>query len=46
MPEGLRITVLDLETLIAVKEQVGGEKDAAVLPILRQTLIETRKRTR
>jgi predicted nucleotidyltransferase len=44
--EGLRILVLDLETIIALKEQLGGEKDAAMLPVLRQTLIETRKRTR
>jgi hypothetical protein len=44
--EGLRIPVLDLETIIALKEQLGGEKDTAMLPILRQTLIEARKRTR
>lgn len=44
--EGLRIPVLDLETLIAIKEQLGGEKDVAMLPILRQTLIEARKKTR
>ncbi len=36
----LRIRVLDLETLIQTKEETGGEKDAAVLPILRQTLNE------
>ena len=36
----LRIRVLDLETLIQTKEEVAGEKDAAALPILRQTLIE------
>lgn len=35
---GLKISVLDLETLIAVKEEVGGEKDLAVLPILRSVL--------
>jgi hypothetical protein len=40
--EGLRIRVLDLETLIAIKE-LGGEKDRAVLPILRRTLEEKRK---
>ena len=28
----LRIRVLDLETLIQTKEEIGGEKDAAVLP--------------
>jgi hypothetical protein len=36
--------VLDLETLIAVKEEVGGEKDRAVLPVLRRTLEESRLR--
>ena len=41
--EGLRIRVLDLETLIAIKEEVGGEKDLAVLPVLRRTLEEKRK---
>jgi predicted nucleotidyltransferase len=41
--EGLRIRVLDLETLIAIKEQLGGEKDRAALPILRRTLEEKRK---
>ena len=39
----LRIRVLDLETQIAVKEEVGAEKDLAVLPILRRTLEERRK---
>lgn len=41
--EGLSIRVLDLETLIAVKEELGGEKDRAVLPTLRRTLEEKRK---
>ncbi len=41
---GVRIQVLDLETLIALKEQLAGEKDRAVLPILRRTLEEKRKR--
>jgi hypothetical protein len=36
--EGLRIKVLDLATLIMAKEQLGGEKDRAALPILRETL--------
>jgi len=40
--EGLRIRVLDLETLIAIKEELAGEKDRAVLPILRRTLEEKR----
>ncbi|HTT61215.1 MAG TPA: hypothetical protein VMG35_05220 [Bryobacteraceae bacterium] len=42
--EGLRVHVLDLETLIAVKEEVGGEKDLAVLPIMRRTLEEKQRR--
>jgi len=41
---GTSVRVLDLETLIAVKEDLGGEKDRAVLPVLRRTLAETRKR--
>ena len=40
----LSIRVLDLETQIVVKEEVGGEKDQAALPILRRTLEELRKR--
>lgn len=42
--EGVRIRVLDLETYIALKEELHGEKDRAVLPVLRQTLRERRKR--
>lgn len=38
--EGLRVRLLDLETLIETKEAVGYEKDLAVLPILRRTLEE------
>jgi hypothetical protein len=41
---GLRVRVLSLEAQIAVKEEVGGEKDAAVLPLLRRTLEESRRR--
>src|ERR1700733_4859410 len=41
--EGVRIRVLDLETLIALKEELGGEKDRAMLPILRRTLEEKRR---
>jgi predicted nucleotidyltransferase len=44
--DGLRIRVLDLETLIAIKEQLGGEKDRAALPILRRTLEEKRLQDR
>ena len=41
--DGLRIQVLDLGTLIEIKEQLGGEKDIAVLPVLRQTLKELKR---
>ena len=41
--DGLRIRVLDLETLIAIKEELGGEKDRAVLHTLRRTLEEKKK---
>jgi hypothetical protein len=42
--EGLRIRVLDLPTIIALKEELRGEKDLAVLPILRRTLQEKQRR--
>jgi len=42
--EGVRIKVLDLETLIVLKEQLGGDRDRAMLPILRRTLEERRKK--
>ena len=42
--EGFGIRVLDLETIIAVKEQLGEEKDMATLPILRQTLKELNRK--
>src|ERR1700688_1909953 len=32
--EGIGVRVLDLETLISIKEQLPSEKDLAVLPIL------------
>ena len=41
---GIRILVLELETIIALKEELAGEKDMAVLPILRRTLKESRKK--
>lgn len=41
---GLIIRVLDLATIIRLKEELGGEKDLASLPILRRTL-EQRGRT-
>jgi predicted nucleotidyltransferase len=40
---GLKVRVLDLETIIAIKESIGGEKDRLALPILRRTLEEKRK---
>jgi len=42
--DGVRVRVLDLETLIAIKEELGREKDLAVLAILRRTLEESRKK--
>jgi hypothetical protein len=42
---GLSIQVLDLATLIQIKEEVGGEKDLAALPILKRTLEERRRRS-
>jgi hypothetical protein len=35
---GLRVQVLDLPMLIALKEELAGEKDIATLPVLRRTL--------
>jgi hypothetical protein len=40
------LRVLDLETLITVKEELGFSKDAAVLPVLRQALKEQSERQR
>jgi predicted nucleotidyltransferase len=42
--EGIRIRVLHLEMQIAVKEEIGQEKDLAALPILRQALEESRRK--
>jgi hypothetical protein len=41
--KGLRVPVLNLEMLIVVKEEVAGEKDRAVLPVMRRTLEEKRR---
>ena len=41
--EGIRIRVLNLETIISVKEQLASEKDLAVLPLLRRTLDEVKR---
>lgn len=40
---GVRVRVLNLETLISIKEELGGDKDLAVLPVLRQALKEIRR---
>ena len=37
---GLHLRILNLETLIEVKEEVGHEKDRIVIPILKRTLEE------
>ena len=42
---GKSVRVLDLPTLIRLKEELGREKDLAMLPVLRRTLQE-RERTR
>jgi predicted nucleotidyltransferase len=42
--DGIGVRVLDLETIIAVKEQLASEKDLAALPILRRTLSEMKKK--
>ena len=40
---GVLIRVLNLEKLIAIKEELAGEKDLAMLPLLRRTLEQKRK---
>ena len=40
---GLPVRLLDLETLIKVKEETARDRDKAVLPILRRTLEEKSK---
>jgi hypothetical protein len=40
---GVHIRVLNLDKLIAIKEELAGEKDLAMLPLLRRTLEEKRK---
>jgi predicted nucleotidyltransferase len=42
--QGIHIRVLNLETLISMKERLASEKDLAMLPVLRRTLSETRKK--
>ncbi|MDX2151681.1 MAG: hypothetical protein SFV54_13165 [Bryobacteraceae bacterium] len=43
--EDLTIQVIPLELVIELKERVGGDKDRAVLPLLRATLAESRKKS-
>jgi hypothetical protein len=43
--EGLKVHVIDLPTLIELKEKAGRPKDLAVLPVLRATLAETLRRS-
>lgn len=42
--ESVQIRALKLDEIIALKEKLGTEKDAAVLPILRQTARELKRR--
>jgi hypothetical protein len=44
--EGLSVRVLDLPTLIELKEKAGRPKDLAVLPVLRATLAEVLRLSR
>ncbi len=43
--EGLAVKVIDLPTLIQLKQAAGRPKDIAALPVLRATLAETRRRS-
>ena len=38
--EGMMVRILDLRTLIDIKEKLGRDRDRAVLPVLRRTLEE------
>jgi hypothetical protein len=44
--ETVSIRVLELDRIIELKETLGTEKDTAVLPVLRQTARELKKRRR
>jgi predicted nucleotidyltransferase len=41
--DGIRIPVLNLETIISIKEKLGFEKDLRALPTLRRTLEEQKR---
>ena len=45
LEEGMVVRVIDLPTLIELKERAGRPKDLAALPVLRATLAETRRRS-
>jgi len=40
---GVRVRVLNLATIVRLKEELAGEKDLAVLPVLRRTLKEKQR---
>lgn len=42
--EGVAVHVIDLATLIELKEKAGRPKDLAALPVLRATLAEAKRR--
>lgn len=43
--DGLSVRVIDLRTLIELKQEAGRPKDLAVLPVLRATLEESQRRS-
>lgn len=42
--DGVAVRILDLATVIALKEEAGRDKDRVALPVLRQTLEERNRR--
>ena len=44
LEQGVMVRVIDLPTLIELKEKAGRPKDLAALPVLRATLAETLRR--
>ena len=41
--DGVHVRVLDLASIIALKEELAGDKDLAVLPVFRRTLAEKQR---
>ena len=41
---GVEVQVLNLTTIITIKEELAGEKDIAVLPVLKRTLEEQKRK--